>query len=119
MQELNKSVWKGVAISLAVTVVAPIVAPILVRASGPLLRAAGKAGTALFEKGRETAAEMGEVVDDLIAETKAEFAATDAELDEALRKAYSVAQGASQTDSDLSSSSVPPAPVSKSAETSS
>ncbi len=95
MQDMN-SVWKGVAISLAVTVITPIVAPIIVRASGPLLRAAGKAGSALLEKGRETAAEMGEVIDDLVAETKAEFAATNAEL-EAVEKAFSVAEGARNT----------------------
>ena len=39
---------------------------------------------------------MGEVIDDLIAETKAEFAAHDTEVEEALQKSFSVADGASQ-----------------------
>ncbi len=99
MQQLDKSVWKGLGISLALTVVTPIVAPIIIRASGPLLRAAGKAGVALYEKGRETAAEMGEVLDDLIAETKAEFARSDAELEQAMQKAFTVANGAEQNQS--------------------
>ena len=107
MQQLDKSIWKGVAISLAVTVVTPIVAPIIIRASGPLLRAAGKAGVALYEKGRETAAEMGEVLDDLIAETKAEFATSDAELEQALQKAFSVADGVEQNQSGVESSRAP------------
>ena len=111
MQQLDKSLWKGVAISLAVTVVTPIVAPIIIRVSGPLLRAAGKAGVALYEKGRETAAEMGEVLDDLIAETKAEFATSDAELEQALQKAFSVADGAEQNQSGVVSNQAPESSV--------
>jgi len=73
---MNSSGWKGVGYSVAVAVLVPLVVPVVVRASGPLARAAGRTGAALYEKGREMAAELGEVVDDLVAETKAEFAAS-------------------------------------------
>jgi hypothetical protein len=81
---MNSSGWKGVGYSVAVAVLVPLVVPVVVRASGPLARAMGKTGIALYEKGREMAAEMGEVIDDLVAETKAEFAASAVALDDSV-----------------------------------
>ena len=79
---MNSSGWKGVGYSVAVAVLIPILVPIVVKASGPLARAAGKTGAALYEKSREIVAEMGEVVEDLVAETKAEFAASAVALED-------------------------------------
>lgn len=72
---MKNPVVKGVLISIAVAAASSILVPIVVRASRPLARAAGKTGLVLYEKGRETAAEIGEVIEDFIAETRAELAA--------------------------------------------
>ena len=80
---MNSSGWKGIGYSVAVAVLLPMAVPIVVRAAGPVARAVGKTGVAFYEKGREMAAELGEVVDDLVAETKAEFAVSAVALDEA------------------------------------
>jgi hypothetical protein len=89
---MKSSGWKGIGYSVAVAVLVPIVVPIVVRASGPLARAAGKTGLTLYEKGREVAAEMGEVIEDLVAETKAEFAAAAVAFDEADDDSIGIAQ---------------------------
>jgi hypothetical protein len=64
---------KGIAIGIGVAVLAPLVLPTVARAARPLARAAIKSGLLFFEKGRETAAELGEVIDDLLAEAQAEI----------------------------------------------
>jgi len=89
---MKSSGWKGIGYSVAVAVLVPMVVPIVVRASGPLARAAGKTGLTFYEKGREIAAEMGEVIEDLVAETKAEFAASAVALEEAGEDSISVTQ---------------------------
>lgn len=65
---------KGLAIGLGVAAAAPVVIASLFGASRPLARAAIKSGIILFEKGREAAAEFSEVVEDLVAEARAEVA---------------------------------------------
>lgn len=65
---------KTIAIGIGVTILAPLVLPAAARAARPLARAAIKSGFLLLEKGRETAAELGEVVEDLLAEARAEIA---------------------------------------------
>jgi len=89
---MKSSGWKSIGYSVAVAVLVPIVVPIVVRASGPLARAAGKTGVTFYEKGREIAAEMGEVIEDLVAETKAEFAAAAVAFDEAEDHSIGVTQ---------------------------
>lgn len=64
---------KGIAIGVGVAILAPLVLPTVVKAARPLARAAIKSGLLLFEKGRETVAELGEVMDDLLAEAQAEI----------------------------------------------
>lgn len=61
------------AIGLAGAVLIPIVLPVVVRAARPLAKAVIKSGLIVFEKGRESFAEMGEVVEDVVAEAKAEI----------------------------------------------
>jgi hypothetical protein len=68
---------KGIAIGIGVAILAPLVLPTVAKAARPLARAAIKSGLLLFEKGRETAAELGEVVEDLLAEAQAEIEQND------------------------------------------
>ena len=63
---------KGLAIGLGIAMLAPAVVTSLFGASRPLARAAIKSGMILYEKGREAAAEFAEVVEDLVAEARAE-----------------------------------------------
>ncbi len=70
--------WKGnilggLAIGIGASVVGPVVKPILATVAKPLTKAAIKGGYLLYEKGKETLAEVQEVVEDLVAETKAEM----------------------------------------------
>ena len=70
--------WKGnilggLAIGIGASVVAPVVIPILATVVKPLTKAAIKGGYLLYDKGKETLAEAQEVIEDLVAETKAEM----------------------------------------------
>ena len=64
---------KGIAIGLGAALLAPVVLPALAGLAKPLTRAAIKAGIIAYEKGREAAAEFGEVMEDLVAEARAEL----------------------------------------------
>lgn len=70
--------WKGnilggLAIGIGASVLAPVVIPVLASVVKPLTKAAIKGGFLLYDKGRETFAEVQEVVEDLVAEAKAEI----------------------------------------------
>lgn len=76
LQDLLKSeTSRGVAIGIASAIVAPLILPALAGIGRPLARAAIKGGIVLYEKTRETAAEMAEVFEDLVAEARAELEA--------------------------------------------
>lgn len=64
---------KGIAIGLGIAVLAPAAVAAISTIGRPAARAAIKAGLIVYEKGRETAAEVGEVVQDLVAEARAEL----------------------------------------------
>jgi hypothetical protein len=64
---------KGLIIGIGVAVLAPVLLPTLARLGRPVVRAMIKGGMVAYEKGRETAAELGEVVEDLVAEARAEM----------------------------------------------
>jgi archaellin len=81
---------KGLAIGLGAAILIPVVLPVVAAVARPLARAAIKTGIMMFEKGRETVAEMSEVVEDLIAEAKAEI-----EQSHAARGAGEIAEAAS------------------------
>jgi Protein of unknown function (DUF5132) len=73
--------WKGnilggLAIGIGASVVAPVVIPVLATVVKPLAKAAIKGSFLLYDKGRETFAEVQEVVEDLVAEAKAEIEET-------------------------------------------
>lgn len=70
---LKSNSVKGMAIGLGAALLAPVIVPVLAGLAKPLTRAAIKAGIIAYEKGREAAAEFGEVMEDLVAEARAEL----------------------------------------------
>ena len=66
----------GLAVGVGVALLVPVVAPMLATLARPLAKSAIKSGLIVFDKTRETVAELGEVFDDLVAEAKAELTAT-------------------------------------------
>ncbi len=64
---------KTVGIGIGAALLIPVVLPMLATVGRPVAKAAIKSGLILFEKGRETLAEVGEVFEDLVAEAKAEI----------------------------------------------
>lgn len=73
MAWLKGNIVSGLAIGVGSAILAPIVGPALSKAAKPLAKAAIKGGLALFETGKEKFAEAYEIVDDLIAEARAEI----------------------------------------------
>ncbi len=71
---LKGNILTGLAIGIGASVLAPAVIPVLANVVKPLAKAALKGGIVLYEKSLETFAETKEVVEDLIAEAKAELA---------------------------------------------
>ena len=71
---LKGNILSGLAIGIGAAVLAPAILPILVGAAKPLVKAAIKGGIVLYDRGKESFAEVGEVVEDLVAEVKAEIA---------------------------------------------
>ncbi len=90
-----KNLFKGPSgKALAIGLAAVVVVPVVVIAAKPLARAALKKGIIAYERGREALAEVGEVVDDIVAEVRSELEAekaiahaeeTDIESEEATR----------------------------------
>lgn len=64
---------KGFVMGLAAALITPVAATALLTVGRPAARAAVKTGLILLERGRETLAEVGEVMEDLVAEAKAEM----------------------------------------------
>jgi hypothetical protein len=71
---LKGNILTGLAVGIGATVVAPVVIPILSGLVKPIAKAVIKGGFVLFEKGKETVAEAGEMLEDIVAEAKAEMA---------------------------------------------
>jgi hypothetical protein len=69
---LKGNIMSGLAIGIGSAIIAPMVAPALSKAAKPLVKAAIKGGLMLFETGKEKLAEAHEIVDDLLAEARAE-----------------------------------------------
>ncbi|NWG87061.1 MAG: DUF5132 domain-containing protein [Hydrogenophilaceae bacterium] len=63
----------GLAVGVGVAILAPVIVPVLASVGKPLAKSMIKSGILMFEKGRETVAELGEVFDDLVAEAKVEL----------------------------------------------
>ena len=67
----------GLAVGVGVAVLAPVIAPIISSVGKPLAKSLIKSGLLLYERGRETAAELGEIFEDLVAEAKVEMEAAE------------------------------------------
>jgi hypothetical protein len=70
----GRNIMTGLAIGLGATILAPLVIPVVASVAKPLAKAVIKSGFILYEKSREVVAEAGEVIEDLMAEAKAELA---------------------------------------------
>lgn len=70
---LKNEAARNIAIGVAASAVAYALLPTVARVGRPFARAAVKTGIIVYEKARETAAEVGEVMEDLIAEARAEM----------------------------------------------
>lgn len=75
MALFNRDVATGLAIGLGAALLAPAALALLGGAGRPAARAAVKAGLLAYEKGLDTFAELGETVEDLLAEAQAEIEA--------------------------------------------
>jgi hypothetical protein len=70
---LKGNIIMGLAIGVGTAILAPVVIPMVASIAKPLAKAAIKGGIMLYEKNRELIAEATEVVEDLVAEAKAEL----------------------------------------------
>lgn len=64
----------GIAVGLGVIILAPILGPALAKAGKPVAKAVIKGTINVYEKGKGALAESKEVLEDLIAESRAELA---------------------------------------------
>lgn len=86
MDMFKSNLALGVGVAVVATALAPVLIPVLATASRPLAKSLVKGGLTLYERGRETVAHAGEVLEDLIAEihadANAEHQAQTSEADE-------------------------------------
>jgi hypothetical protein len=73
MELFKSNLAVGITAAIAATVLAPVLVPIITVAGRPLAKSLVKGGVILYEKGRETVAGAGEVMEDLIAEVRSEL----------------------------------------------
>lgn len=66
---------RAIAWGIGAVVLAPIVIPAIGKVAKPLAKATIKSGITIYEKGKVAVAEAGEVLQDIVAEAKAEAAA--------------------------------------------
>lgn len=81
---LKNQTLKNTAIGIGAAILVPIVAKTLAPFVRPVSRSALKISVVAFEKGRETFAEFGEIIDDMVAEVREEMRAERAMEDAAL-----------------------------------
>ncbi len=70
---LRGNIFTGLAIGIGAAVIAPAIIPVLAGVAKPIAKAVIKGGITLYDKGREAVAEGGEVIEDIIAEARAEL----------------------------------------------
>lgn len=69
----NDDLLKGLAIGVGAVILVPVVISALVPIVKPLARSALKMGVHAYEKGREVLEELGETVEDVVAEVEEEM----------------------------------------------
>ena len=67
----------GAVVGIGALLLAPVLIPVVAGVGKPVAKTMIKEGIKLYEKGKETFAEMGEVLEDIVAEAKAEIAQED------------------------------------------
>ncbi|MCR6630551.1 MAG: DUF5132 domain-containing protein [Magnetospirillum sp.] len=72
---MNRDMVKGLALGLGMGLLAPVMFPAVGRAMRPTMNAALRAGVLAWERGREKLSEMGEYVEDMAAEARAQHLA--------------------------------------------
>jgi hypothetical protein len=93
VQDLFKSNAVAVlGVGIAAALLVPMVLPVVARAAKPIAKAMVKSGIIVYEKGREALAELGEVMEDVVAEARAEI-----EQEHAAAAAASAASVAART----------------------
>ena len=93
---LKGNVVTGLAIGIGAAILAPAVIPAVAKVAKPFIKAVIKTGIIMFEKGKETTAELGEVFEDIVAEAKSEIAEAHSETAEAhndIAQAATVSEG--------------------------
>ena len=70
---LESKVVTGLAVVIGAATLAPVIVPIVTGVLRPVTKSVIKGGILLYEKGRETSAELAEELEDLVAEVKAEM----------------------------------------------
>ena len=75
MAWLKGNIVTGLAIGIGAAIIAPLVVPALSKAAKPLAKAAVMGGLVPFKTSKEKLAVAHELVDDLLAEARAELAA--------------------------------------------
>ncbi len=71
---LKGNVLTGLAIGIGASIFAPQLIPALAGIVKPIAKAAIKGSLVLYEKSKESVAEVGEMMEDIVAEVKAEMA---------------------------------------------
>jgi hypothetical protein len=100
---LKGDTGKGLAIGIGAAILAPVAFAVLSGAARPVARAAVKSGILLYEKGREKAAEFGEVMEDLAAEARAEIEQSHAAADVTANVSAGAVHASEDADVDTSS----------------
>lgn len=83
------SVGTGAIIGIGALILAPVLAPAIAAAARPLIKAGLKGSIMLYEKSKEMIAETQELLEDMVAEVKAELS-QQGEVDEALAASSAV-----------------------------
>lgn len=72
-ENFKSNLITGLVTGLAATLLVPVLRPFLTNASRSLTKATIKGSIHLYERGRESFAELGETVEDLMAEVRSEM----------------------------------------------
>ena len=75
---LKGNIITGLAIGVGTAILAPVIVPVLASIVKPLAKSAIKGSITLYEMNKEKLAEVKEVVEDLVAEARAELEVTGA-----------------------------------------
>lgn len=78
---------------IAAIVLLPVIVPVVGKVAKPIAKAAVKGGIVLYEKGKGVVTEVGETLEDIIAEAKAELADDREQELEAATEATAPAEG--------------------------